>query len=562
MSEIPSSSKSAISMHPSHFTQQLILKESICFDHLDHLYIEALYDAMTNAYLEHKQLKPEQAEAQPLLTIDISQFAESIKIMVEASLNPENGAHRIKLGYTDSGIVKRFNQWIELGFFQKTRLKRKGFKSLNHYIMVAPSKVMTFPKRIKKSIKDPRVSRLEMIDKRKQLIHGGELLFELNRFNEQSEVKTERLFNSVFNSCIRLSTHDPRKDSIETTYYFGLTKSAEKIKIITKTTSEIMVLDDQTTLLAIVSMICNLNRRREEDGKPHSNSYLIDIRPLCRMLGLEPSGGNRDTVRKRIQRIYDTQFEIICPPNSRFAKHFDLFSHTEAGEQLTVDERHYRFITEMDITHQDLDENNEVASRPSMFRISIHSDTYKKMLDPDVWNTYSVPPELLRSSGMVFALYQFASYQLGRTVKKNRESKEFMLAQLHSLLFPASSFNNFKRTFFDQFKSHFKSHGVEWSDSKQSINTINLFGWWIEFSFIEQANDYQIKITRDQNDNYVGSKSLHNRILANQNSTLESQTTNYQTKKPKQDEIWPEHSLNLPDEIEDAEYYDSDTINS
>lgn len=548
MSEIPPSSKSAISMHPSHYSQQLILKEAACFDHLDQLYIEALYDAMTNAYLEHKRLNPEQAEAQPLLTIDISQFAESIKMMVEASLNPENGAHKIKLGYTDSGIVKRFNQWIELGFFQKTRLKRKGFKSLNHYIMVAPSKVLTFPKRIKKSIKDPRISRLEMIDKRKQLIHGGELLFELNSFNEQSEVKTERLFNSVFNSCIRLSTHDPRKDRIETTYHFGLTKQAEKIKIITKTTSDIMVLDDQTTLLAIVSMICNLNRRREEDGKPHSNSYLIDIRPLCRMLGLEPTGGNRDTVRKRIQRIYDTQFEIICPPNSRFAKHFDLYSQTEAGEQLTVDERHYRFITEMDITHQDLqDENNEVASRPSMFRISIHSDTYKKMLDPDVWNTYSVPPELLRASGMVFALYQFASYQLGRTVKKSRESKEFMLGQLHSLLFPASSFHNFKRTFFDQFKSHFKSQGTLWSDSKQSINKINLFGWWIEFSYIEHANDYQIKITRDQSDSYVGSKSLHNRILAS---------------KPKQDAFWPENATSQPQDIEDAEFYDAEPLDS
>lgn len=498
-------SKSVICMYRDFFNQLPIFKQAACFDDLDLWYLDALFSAFADAYQETAN-EAKESDSPVQITCDIASFSRAIRIVKESSFDDATGKYVAKLGFTQSGILRRLDKWAERGILKKTAKDQIGTKPITSYVVQPPVLINNLPPLEKKNTKDSLAGRARLKSKRNQLILAGETLFDPKALS-QDGVKSERLFNAVFSSCIRLSSRDPRRGVITTVYNFGQTRNAEKVTIVARapTDSEIMVLDDQLTLMGIVTIICWVNESREVSGEPHVNSYIIDIRHLCKLHNLSADGGNRQTIRQRLQRIYDTQFEIICPPNSRFAQHFGLFMNT-GSENRQIDERHFRFITEMDVI------NDDDGSLPSMFRISIHSDTYESLLKPDVWNAFSVPEELLRSSGMVFAVYNFASYQLGRTVKENRKSKEYTLSQLNKLLFPSANYSNFKRTFFDQFESHFKSQRVEWPEGKAN-KKINLFGWFIEFEYREAAEDWMIIITRDLNDRFVGKNSLHNQIL-------------------------------------------------
>lgn len=506
--------RSAISMARTHFMQLRILMEAQCFDDLDRHYIKALFEAMAPKYADHDEsigIEGVTVSRPDLLTITVEQYASAIVEYIEST--PKEKGKSLKLGYTSSGLNKRLKTFVEQGIFIKDTLPRTGLKPINHYILVSPSKISALPVVEKKITKDPRIARKEMLEFKNQLIRSGETLFDPKNFNELVDVKSEVMFNGVLSSCIRLNSFDPRKTNIETTYLFGNGKNAEKVKINTRSASEISILDDQPTILALVSMICSINKDRQQKGKPLENYYPIQINVMLGLMEIPANGGNLVTIRQRIQRLHDTQFEIVCPPNSRFAQHFGLYANSDDGNQHVIDDHTYRFITELDWVHAPSKDGEHTTHAP-MIRISIHSGTYKKLLDPEVWNTYSVPAALLRSSGMILTLYTFASRHLGRTVKKGKDCKDFSLRQLKEQLFPAPTYQNFKRTFLKQVQDHFKQCGVTWSDDPSVVNSINLEGWFFEFSICEVTKDYRIKIIRDLNDIYVGTKSIHNKILA------------------------------------------------
>lgn len=294
---------------------------------------------------------------------------------------------------------------------------------------------------------------------------------------ELKRAHSERLLNNVFFGCGRMSSRDPRRKKIVTVYPF----QDERITV-TATAggdTDLFCLEDQNTVLAIITLVILSHSQQSANNVPLSsipNEYYMDICDLTQICGLEPTGANRETLRKSLDRLYHSNLHVACSKDSQFAQYFGLYSSMGDGREFHPDDLNFRFISALDAVSE-ADPLLSKARRPRYYRISLHPIIHRQLLDKGVWSTFVVDPELVRNRlRLLTHLYFFAARNIHRDPNKIRQ---FPIETVHKYTMPAyTRFDNWKRSLFNEFKRLAKSQDVEWSEGGTCV--LELFGYFVK----------------------------------------------------------------------------------
>lgn len=363
--------------------------------------------------------------------------------------------------------------------------------------VIANAKIINEPKPFKVNSHRDKKYYETLQAKEQQLISIDATMLVLPQ--DSKHAYSERLLNNVFFACGRLSVRDPRKKRIETSYPF----KGENIRIVATSGGDVDLfsLDDQNTVLAIITMVIFANGRRSREGKPNRNEYYLDIAHLCNICGLDASGANRETLRKSIDRLYFSNLNVSCPPNSQFAQFFGLSSFTDNGQEFTPNNMDFRFLWQRDSAS--IEEDLAESRKPRYYKIALHPLIYSQLLDPEIWNTFVINPELLKNRlRLVTHLYFFAARMIARVPGKNLS---WPLRSVHNQIMPASNrYDNWKKSLFSELKTYAKNSNQVW-DSEEC--TLDLFGYFVKISK-NAVYDYRVTFWFNEKDPILGIDGL------------------------------------------------------
>lgn len=321
----------------------------------------------------------------------------------------------------------------------------------------------------------------------------------------QNQAYSERLVNNFIFACGRLSGRDPRKEVIETTYFFN----KESINIVATQGggTGIFTLDDQSTVLSIITLVIFTNDKRMAQNKEIRNEYFVDIVDLCKMCGLKPEGANRDSIRRSMDRLFFTNLNISCPTNSEFAEFFGITSFLDNGIHFTPDNFNFRFLWQYDSV-SDM-EPMQGCRKPVHYRISLHPVIYNQLLDKDAWNTFVVNPDLLKNRCKVVTLFYFCA---ARYIKREAgKVLSFKLKTLQQQLMPAViNYYDWQKSVVNDFRKFARLRGQEWNENGE--NTVEVYGYYIKLA-PNSTNGYQITFWFNPNDPVIGKKNLMQKLL-------------------------------------------------
>lgn len=430
----------------------------------------------------------------------------------------------IGLGRTATNA--RLNRFIDLGLFVREKLKAsdlpggKGLRGAKQQYILQPienvlakdlstdddrPKYIAPKDRNKEYHKGLARSRQELVDSGAQLLDSPKHL---------RQAHSERLLNNVFFSCGRQSYKDPRKSRIETLYKFR----EEHIRIVATAGGEasLFTLEDQSTVLAIITLVILHNKERMRKGDEIKNEYYIDIANICGLCGLSPVGANRKTLRDSIDRLYHSNLNVQCPPESEFAKFFGLSSYTDNGKQFNPDNMDFRFLSQKDSVSM-VESDFADKRAPRYYRISLHPLIFQQLTNPEVWNTFIVNPQLLRDRlKMVTHLYFFAARTTGRDAS---QARRWPIKVIQQMLMPAyDRYHNWERSLFNDLSHYAKRTNQRFEKDKES--TLDLYGYFMK---IKPSDVYGHTLTfwLNTNDPLIGRLAEYSRSEAKQLQLLE-----------------------------------------
>lgn len=405
-----------------------------------------------------------------------------------------------KSSCSDTLIKTRSKALHKLGVFKLNLFKRDKSKSAHLYTLQLATKLTDIESPNKKNYTRNKDQRGQLKALRTQLIETNAQV--LDTSIPIKLARSERLWNGVFGACMRTSRNDPRKKEPFLTIY-GFGKGPVRITTSTQTDSEICHVDDQRTILAIITLVCYTISGIMDAGGEVKNDFFIDIVELCNLMGLDGSGANRETVRQSLKRLYTTNFNLELDQDSEggraFASHFGL--------SFEADEQNFRFLTEMDHT-LDAEYGGSSVRKPRWYRIALHSKTFKDLIDPSVISTFVNNPQMLKaSSGLILLFHTWCSINVKRSGNFKRSVS---LNELQKKMIPSARYDNFKKRFLVSLRRHQKLNGENWNDT--GPNRMNIYGYIIEAE-PNPVDDWIFSVIRDKKDHVIGDKSLHNKLL-------------------------------------------------
>jgi len=397
-------------------------------------------------------------------------------------------------------IKKRSASLTDLGVFTLDVFQIPKRRPSNLHILQDATDIITIKAPVVRKFEDHRKHRKNLRDEDEQLA-----LMDIQVLNDINFplARSERLWNGVFGSCMRASRLDPRRyDPITSIYKFG----SEKITIVTSAQSDSTIchVDDQRTIRAIMSMVCIKINKLAIEKVQIQNNFAIDIVKLLKLMGYDDGGGNRDTIRDSLHRLYSTNFNIKLNPDGeetkKFVKQFGI---------IPADDLNFRFLTELDSSI----DKNENTRRPRRFRIALHSKTFQDLMDPKVISTFIDNKNILKvSNGLIHLLYSWCSINVKRSGQRVIETP---LPRLQQQLVPAARYDNFKNRFIMALKGYLARDGQVFMPTE--LNEINLFGYYIQIR-PDATYDFTVKAWRDKSDAIVGDNSTHNKIIGSQSA--------------------------------------------
>lgn len=385
-----------------------------------------------------------------------------------------------------SSMYKKLTSFYELNIFQKvenTRLNKRGKQFLvklqhpNDFILIRQTLI--------NDVTDEVVERIEYSSLRSSQYYAEQKALIENLINENGQLLlipdnytqaySERLINNIMFACGRQNLKDKKSKIIKLNYRF----QDEIVRIVTTTTSdsEIYSLEDQATVLGIITLVVHNNKEYSAMGKPIENAYLIDVAELCRVCGLKPVGSNRDLIRKSIDRLYSTNANITSPKNSKFAEFFGFNNFTHEGFKFSPDNFDFRILWSRDSVSE-LDPQSG-SRKPRYYRISLHPIIFNQLLDKNIWSTFVVPPVLLTERCKYVLQFYFCA---ARYIKKRRGvTRKFSLKTLHKQLCPSDTrIDNWMRSVINDFKKYGAKNDMPWDGSSHIV--FPLYGYFAKFA--------------------------------------------------------------------------------
>jgi len=264
---------------------------------------------------------------------------------------------------------------------------------------------------------------------------------------------------------------------------------------------------DARTILHISTICVQTIKTQYDLGIKPENEFMLDLVDLCNLAKLSPTGANRETIRKSLNRMYHTNYNLNIVAETEQEE----FMRNVVG--IPDNEKNYRFLNELDTSY----DRNMRGTRgaPRWFRISVMKSAFDSFClqatSPEVhlWHK-----ELLRySNGLIHIMYQHFNVRILRSKDTDTELV-YTENELHMELAPSSNILTFRTYFIEVIKKLF----IQTDDDKPSgFFNVKRLGFDMSFE-LEHGTLVKARIKRDQQDPLTGANSKHRQLRRRNNA--------------------------------------------
>ncbi|MEZ8823916.1 replication initiator protein RctB domain-containing protein [Vibrio amylolyticus] len=260
--------------------------------------------------------------------------------------------------------------------------------------------------------------------------------------------------------------------------------SGTRAVIETRSSKNIMTVDDLMTLFALFTLTVQYHDHHKEDYQfsveQAPNKTPLYITDILSLRGKKDSGPARDSIRDSIDRIEFTDFQL----------------HELTGRWLSENmpegfkSDRFRFLARTITASEEAPTENadgEIRIKPNLYILVWEPSFYEELMTRDYF--FLFPPEILKQHTLVFQLYSYF-----RTRMSRRHTDSMLLTELNQKLARNIDWRRFSMDLIRELKKLSKGNG----DDQQF--TVNLWGYHLTITAMiekEKIVDYEVDIKCD-----------------------------------------------------------------
>mgnify|MGYP000102849548 CR=1 FL=1 len=257
--------------------------------------------------------------------------------------------------------------------------------------------------------------------------------------------------------------------------------SGTRAVIETRSSKNIMTVDDLMTLFALFTLTVQYHDHHQEDyqldAKHTPNKTPLYITDILSLRGKKDSGPARDSIRDSIDRIEFTDFQL----------------HELTGRWLSENmpegfkSDRFRFLARTITASEEAPTegaDGEIRIKPNLYILVWEPSFYEELLTRDYF--FLFPPEILKQHTLVFQLYSYFRSRMAR-----RHSDCMLLSELNQKLARNIDWRRFSMDLIRELRK------LGEVDSSEANFLVNLWGYHLTItSMIEKGKvvDYQVDI--------------------------------------------------------------------
>ncbi len=263
-----------------------------------------------------------------------------------------------------------------------------------------------------------------------------------------------------------------------------VTISGTRAIIETRSSKNIMTVDDLMTLFALFTLTVQYHEHHQDDfhvdAKQMPNKTPLYITDILSLRGKKDSGPARDSIRDSIDRIEFTDFQL----------------HELTGRWLSENmpegfkSDRFRFIARTITASDEAPTENsagEIRIKPNLYILVWEPSFFEELLTKDYF--FLFPPEILKQHTLVFQLYTFFRSRLVR-----RLTESMLLSEINQKLSRNIEWRRFSMDLIRELKK------LSEGKSTKDLFIVNLWGYHLTITNImekEKIIDYQMDIRCD-----------------------------------------------------------------
>ncbi|MCG7497929.1 DUF3346 domain-containing protein [Vibrio sp. Of7-15] len=309
--------------------------------------------------------------------------------------------------------------------------------------------------------------------------------------------------------------------------------SGTKAIIETRSSKNIMTVDDLMTLFALFTLTVQYHDHHQEDyqiqARAMGNKTPIYITDILALRGKKDSGPARDSIRESIDRIEFTDFQLHELTGRWLSENMPEGFKSDRFRFLA------RTITASEEAPREGD-NGEIKIKPNLYILVWEPSFFDELLTRDYF--FLFPPEILRQHTLVFQLYTFFRSRMSRRV-----NDAMLLSELNQKLARNIEWRRFSTDLIRELKKLAEGTVAD------EVFAVNLWGYHLTVQKLVQDSkvmDYQIDIHCDASEVIRYSRArTTNEGKRNMAPTMPN---------PLRNEIIPRKKLDQLSEIIDGEF--------
>ncbi|SJL84360.1 replication initiator protein RctB domain-containing protein [Vibrio palustris] len=260
--------------------------------------------------------------------------------------------------------------------------------------------------------------------------------------------------------------------------------SGTKAVIETRSSKNIMTVDDLMTLFALFTLTVQYHDSHQEDYHLNAshvpNKTPLYITDILQLRGKKDSGPARDSIRDSIDRIEFTDFQL----------------HELTGRWLSENmpegfkSDRFRFLARTITASEEAPTENsdgEIRIKPNLYILVWEPSFFEELLTRDYF--FLFPPEILRQHTLVFQLYSYFRSRMSR-----RHTDVMLLSELNQKLARNIEWRRFSMDLIRELKRLSEGKGDE------NMFVVNLWGYHLTITSLVEKNkiqDYEVDIKCD-----------------------------------------------------------------
>lgn len=448
-----------------------------------------------------------------------------------------------------STVKVKILKLYELGLFTRREIKCTNRRPMVVFTLSDLNEMMTNPKL---ATRQQEISSQNLEPLKQSLINKDDMNDELLPGNDDFKHAYSRKINHVI---LRRCSSDP--EHLGKRIPITLPGYAETVHVIQRTASGIPPMDGSEDRLqqALLTMFKEQIKKKKIES-PHillseiKNSWLIDLREVCKSMKLKASTGNMSVQAKRLFQLRYNTFEILFNPGGTAAAQLNLRENNE--KELYLDHKEQTlhalhservdqyFLSKLEPVRDEIIWGNEqselplleqsskepyIASEPDeiiydergrlfrFYRISFHDRVFQECIDDALGQIHMQPPTLLEEERIIARLLVYLAQRIfGKSRTHPFEATWGEIAQeIQPLKEIKLVFEGMQKVFSDDYVKLFeddkwKPARVDQDDEHRCV--VALHGYCFETiipkGLDKKRRQWRLRVWRDRYHDYTG----------------------------------------------------------